>query len=399
MLEYFTLSILLLSEILFIKGGQGGVSFFFVLALPLLLLWLFVSRRFLWSRLAATTYAFFGILSTYVIVGAFLYDRPTMLAQLVIYLISPLLFIQVGAYGKERLWGGCLYLALVVSVGLAIAQFSYSTFGMVGPAGLFQRIAESIYANQSDLGLENIYGRATGFFTNPNTLGLFGGVSFWIAVLLRDSLSRLRFAVLCLLAILCILFSMSRGSLVGFLASFLAYSLIEIMSGRLVLRGRFFVALGLVAITVGVVLFSGVLSVGQFDRFDELFALAQGGGVKSSENLGGRVQAWQSIVGRLNDYPFGTILPPQLVIDESPDNQFIYFLAQGGYVLFLFVVIYYAVALFFTRPTRSRSRSVLFSATIFAIINSLTMVVMNSFVFSLFWLLLGAAIARLRWRH
>ena len=121
------------------------------------------------------------------------------------------------------------------------------------------------------------------------------------------------------------------------------------------------------------------------ERFLEIGTVAEQGSVGSG-NLDSRVNAWSNLIYYIQNNPFGTIMPPQLVIDYSPDNQFIYFWLQGGYFL-LFVFIFLFIALI--RKSFEYKSIYLFSITFFLILSSFTFVTFNSFVIGLFWLFVG----------
>jgi O-antigen ligase len=109
-------------------------------------------------------------------------------------------------------------------------------------------------------------------------------------------------------------------------------------------------------------------------------------GAQGSGNLSGRLDAWVTLIDYVVLNPFGTIVPPQLVLDDSPDSQFIYFLTQGG--LLLLVPFFILLLSIFLIAIRSRSNYFI-AACIFLLISCLTFVSFNSFVMSLFWLIVG----------
>ena len=109
------------------------------------------------------------------------------------------------------------------------------------------------------------------------------------------------------------------------------------------------------------------------------------GDYSQSTNLEGRFDAWINIVKDLEKYPMGTLVPPQLVLTHSPDSQFIYFYAQGGFVLLISLIILF-FSLILTGYYKNKE---IIGCIIFVVFSSFTLVAFNTFIIALFWLMLG----------
>ena len=55
------------------------------------------------------------------------------------------------------------------------------------------------------------------------------------------------------------------------------------------------------------------------NRFSEIGSVFSGGSEKST-NLSGRMGAWDAISTYIDTHPWGTVLPPQTVLNESPEE-------------------------------------------------------------------------------
>ena len=83
------------------------------------------------------------------------------------------------------------------------------------------------------------------------------------------------------------------------------------------------------------------------------------------------------------------MLPPQLVIDQSPDNQFIYFFAQGGYLLLIATLMLYIHLIYQALVYGKTYHFVFLGSCIFLLVSSFTLVALNLFVVSIFWIMVG----------
>lgn len=386
-----SIALLLLSDLLYVRSGSSAVGLFFLLCAPIYFSWVIFSRRFVVNRLAVIAYLFFGLMAIYSVIGTLVYMRPTILAQLVSLVLAPLVFIQLGYFcdraSTARVLGGFVALAAFFSV----AQYFYSTHGIAGPFSVFAVISELIQESQKVFLADLIYSRPSGIFSNPNILGLFGGLSFWLIMYFRNEFSPWKYQIVLSLVVFCVFISMSRGSLLGLVFSVLLYFVFGLrnLGKHIVGRATFSGAVGwIIILSFMGWYFIGNMEAEQAGRFLEISSVLQGD-VKGAENLDGRLQAWDIIFDRLSDFPFGTIAPPQLIIEQSPDNQLVYYFAQGGYVMLIFVILFFLGLVGHAAPRRSREGLILFCTIVFVIINSMTMLVMNSFVFMLFWMMVG----------
>ena len=388
----FILSILLVlsifSEILFFNSNFGPVSYILAFSLPLFFLTLFLYKTFIISRFLFPVYVYILLLLIYSILGAIYFGQIGLLAQIHSFFIMPLIFIHLGFFIDKRVAINIVVFLVLICLFFALSQFFYYTYNTKGPFNIFIILSDFSLANQLAILPNATYGRATGIFVNPNTLGFFGGLTYWlISYIQKDKISWKAYIGI-FSSLLCVFLSFSRTSLIG-----LFFSITLVYALNFVMHSYKIKSLVKHTILVSVLIFSlyflaFYINDYQFQRFKEISSVASSG-VEQSANLSGRLNAWSTIFDYTKNNPLGTIVPPQLVIQESPDNQFIYFFAQGGYLLLIATLMIY-IYLIYQALRYGRSYHFAFlGGCIFVLISSVTLVALNIFVISLFWLMIG----------
>ena len=376
----------ILSDIFYFQFAGSSVSYFFILHLPVLLLLFFLYPKVLTNNIFVVWYLWFFVIIVFSVLGAFLYSNIGLLAQMYIYIFIPIIFFYFGYLVSFRFlfWINGFFIS--VCFFFSVGQFLFFNYGLDGPLGLFEFLTLLINKSQIGLGVEEIGARATGFFVNPNILGFFSGLSFFFFLITKKYLKEQSiFSIIFIfLSLLCVMLSISRTSMVGLFIGYcviLFYSFkqgnkIESLKGLL---GSFF------AVSLSVFLMFKFSSDYYLERTVEIGNVANQG-AEGSGNLSGRLNAWINLIDYVTLNPFGTIIPPQLAIEESPDSQFIYFLTQGGITLLIVFLILLLSILFIFKKTKSEYFLAVF---MFVLISCLTFVSFNSFVISLFWLMIG----------
>ena len=378
--------LLLFSEVFYIKTGFGPVSFFLLLIIPLALTFLFSVGKICFSRLAVVAYLFALVLSFYTFFGILVHGRPTLGIQFLSISLSIFLFINIGYFANRKLIAKLVVAVIAVTLLFAVSQFVFYTIQYGGPFSAFEKISYFVAQSQVDHGVEVLYGRSTGIFTSPNVLGFFGGICFWLIIFLKDEYSVFQYKFGLIASLACLIFSISRGSVAGFIIS---WFLFFILSAKKINFKKISYGFYLIIVLGGIFYIAyDVFSEDQKERFAELFDVFSGK-FEKSENAIGRIDAWVGIAHQMQEMPWGTLLPPQLVINYSPDNQFVYYFAQGGFFLLLIVIIFYLILIFVGMKNKNKDSKILSSIVLFSVVNSLSIVVMNSFVFMLFWMFLG----------
>lgn len=390
---FCSIILLLLSDILYSRSTFGFASWF-TLALPAVAFIYFpLSRRLPLNTRLLYSYGLILTLSVYAFLGAMLFSRPTLAAQSLVSLLGPVLLIRIGFSSNRNYLISALGAFIIATTIFALGQFLYGGFNLEGPFSLFRKFSEFMYEIQRDFLVDVIYLRPAGLFANPNTLGFFGGIGFWSLLGYGVRAHRPWGRLLLASAIACLLLSLSRGSLVAFGASISVYFLLNGFFGNPKGTKSIISGIGFVFFCASVIYLIAEFAPDKFERVAELSVFIEGD-LSGSTNLTDRFNAWGAILHISDRYPFGTILPPQLVIAQSPDNQFIYYLAQGGLLLMVAVTLLFCGILVANRHESTPDRSLFFCAGIFVAVNAMTMVVMNSFIFMLFWILVGCVCRR-----
>jgi hypothetical protein len=384
-----SVALILLADILYVQTGFGPVSIFLFLAAPLLFIFLTASGKICFGKIGIVVYAFAFILSLYTAIGIVAYNRPTLAIQFLSISISIFLFFNIGYFAPKNLLAKLILAINILTALFAASQFSLFTIQYSGPFSIFETISEIIIQSQIDYGVEILYGRSSGIFINPNILGLFAGLTFWLTVYLKEEYSKITYYFCLLLSLICLILSISRGSIIGFLTSSFLFGILSIKEeGKSSISKFSSVVMFFIAIYSLFQALSDNITESQTQRFAELFYVF-GGDFDKSDNAIGRIDAWSGIINLMQDMPMGTLVPPQILINHSPDNQFIYYLAQGGPILFAAVIFFYASLVFLAGHRRNKKTKIYLAIIIFSATNSISMPAMNSSVFMLFWVFMG----------
>lgn len=378
--------LLLFSEIFYVKTDFGLVSLFLFCLSPLALIFFLSIGKICLSRLALLAYLFALVLSCYTFFGILLHNRPTLGIQFLSIFLATIFFVNIGYFANKKSMAKMFLIIIVISVWFAISQFIFNVIQYAGPFSIFEKFSIYIAQSQTDHHVEVIYGRSSGIFTSPNILGLFAGLGFWLIIFLKDEFSSFQYKLGLTGSLACLFLSISRGSILGLFFSGFLFLMLSIgkISVKNFIYGLFFVVILCGAFYVAY----NFLSEDQKERFLELFSVFSWDFGKS-ENAIGRIDAWAGIAVQMQGMPWGTLLPPQIIINYSPDNQFIYYFAQGGVLLLLAVIIFWIALILLGVKKNNKDSRVFLSIILFSVINSATIVAMNSFVFMLFWLFLG----------
>lgn len=306
-----------------------------------------------------------------------------LLIQLSVYVFVPIIFYILGCKNEITIILNVIKLTVLCSFFISISYFLFLGYGVNGPFGIFSKLTNFSFFIQEGWNSRILYARSSGVFPDPNTLGLFSGISLIFICFYRNLISKKEFLVYFILILICLLLSMSRGAIIALIST-----LIIVEISRNIYKGiKFSSAILLMALILSFLALSTLdLEGTKFSRLSSIFEVAQGN--TSDGNLNSRTVAWDGVLSYVSDNVFGTILPPQLVLDLSPDNQFFYFLAQGGILLCALFVTYF-VYLIFLAFSRANSKSFILAIVVFIYINSTTMVVFNNFLTSLLWFVIG----------
>lgn len=386
--------ITILSEILYFNFGGANISIIFLLS-PIALVYIFYKNYyFLNNRFFILIYLYMCVVLVYTILGLLFFLNISILYQIYIYIILPIIFLAMIKVDKILLMYFLFFLMLLTTL-FSFSQFFYFSLGLNGPASVFSIITTYIQNNQLNfINSELIYGRSTGIFINPNELGFFSGLVFWLAFSIRENSKFLNFLIVVLLCIINIGLSFSRTAIVALMVSLLFIFILKFYNNKIKISYLYFVPFVFVFVFLFLSLFAGFVTESQLSRLLEINIFQSD--LNQSNNLIQRFEAWSHIVEFISINPLGTIIPPGLVIEHTADNQFIYAYAQGGIVLLIFVILLYFN---FIKISFISNRSYSYiGAFIFLLFYSFTMPVLNSFICSIFWLILANSLYDIKFR-
>ena len=311
----------------------------------------------------------------------------------------PLTMIAIGCAGtfraKEALGTVRLYFLFGVLSQMALAVVQ--TMGQFGTLpGALGAIYEWDFRFKTVFQPDNlILGRATGFYLNPNSLGIWALLAFWTSFFLLQRRQRL---LGCAASLATVLLCQSRGTLAAFLGSALLYALFWMLhrAGR---RDRWRATLlGIICVVPVVFLATpGLTDAGGLRRVPVVGgALARytsgakvlSQGAAADANFEGRTQYWRAAFDYLANHPFGSLGSPEMVVKVPSDNQFVAVLEQGSFYFLLALLLTFYGGLRLVNSPLAHER-LLAVACLALIINGISAVPFAYSASYLFWLLVG----------
>ena len=261
--------------------------------------------------------------------------------------IRALSFLVLGCWiarsgtATGRLAGRYVFAAVLAETVLATGQFLHGH-------GVSNHLLElqyqwDIYSQGSYSEKYIITGRSIGSFINPNELGYWSVIAFWVSLFaLRGWYSAAGLTA----ALLSLVLSQSRGSmfaLVGSGSVLLAYLA---LSGAVIPRRAREIA---TFCCLSGVLILTLAAAGFQDRFSDSPMLSRfsrglqvvSEGATADRNAEGRVMAWHQAMIFYSDHLAGTWGEPQYLLGHFMDNDYVRVLLQGSpfYLFALFLAI------------------------------------------------------------
>ena len=246
-----------------------------------------------------------------------------------------------------------------------------------------------------------ILGRATGFYLNPNSLGIWALLALWVSFFLLKGTERV---VACMGSFTTILLCQSRGTMAAFLGSGAIYGMIWMLmraSRQERRKATLFVTLILVPATAffslgladsGLRGLQGVPVVGRAVERYTSGAKVLSHGASADANFQGRTEFWLAAFDYLADHPFGSLGSPEMVIKIPPDNQFIAALEQGSFVFFGALLLVFAGGIRLICSPHEHAR-LLAVASLAMMINGVSAVPFAYPASFIYWMLVGIHLA------
>lgn len=296
-------------------------------------------------------------------------------------------FLVIGATLSTRdgrSWTPWLFGAILIQFAYALGQAIYQARGPGWE--LFAPFHDWDVLLQGQSGIV-VLGRSSGFYVNPNVLGMWAGVAAILAWTMLPA--RLRFAATSM-AIVTLLLSQSRGATVALACAVIAGVLVSLAQGRMSVSSgsKAAATFGVVALLAGATVVLIGIPGSAVERSGSLLAvLAQG--PQADPNLAGRLDYWSAVTALNSIYPWGTWGPPGLLLGTAVDSSWFQAFAQGSVpyagALGLSLVAALRVGLF-------RSHHALSMIAVFVAVAALTQTPFGYAPIVLFWVLLGAGL-------
>jgi hypothetical protein len=284
------------------------------------------------------------------VMGVFIRSEPVRTMYTAIHGFIDLSFFIFGAWAAfggapiRKLAERYAWTAIVVEFLFALIDYLNKT-GMY-PTAIGAFLLKWNVESEGALGeFTFITWRCVGTFINPNDLGFWSVVAFWMSALLFRGIFR---STGVLIALFTLILSQSRGSLLSLLGTscvWLAYLALSRDAQLKKARDTTYVAAICVVLTIGwlgaVVSQSDEVMISDKFSFIQRFGrgldvLTEGAG--ADENAEARVNAWRRAVDFYYEHPFGTWSSPRMKFHLYIDSDYVRALLQGS-ILYLFAML------------------------------------------------------------
>jgi len=374
---------------LFIFLGLGGVPG------PRLLH--FNARGLFWAPYVALTIAF-------PILGVVIQSEPPRTMYTSIHGVIEVSFMLFGAWAAFSV-ASVRRLAQWYAWFAIILEFLVSLLDYLNKTGLYPT-AMGKFLLQWDIDSEGalsefttVTWRCVGTFVNPNDLGFWSVVAFWISALLFRGMFRFTGITA---ALFTLVLSESRGSLISLLATvtvWLAY--VALSRDARLRKARDATYLSAICFVLAVAWLgaaltqsAGVAVSDKFsvvDRFERgLDVLTEGAGADS--NASARVAAWHLAMAFYSDHPLGTWISPRLKFHLYIDNEYVKTLLQGSIPYLFALLMIILCSLWRIMRPRAVSRLIAMIA-VTAAVNGMSAYPFSYPAIGVFWILLGYDLA------
>lgn len=280
---------------------------------------------------------------------------------------------------------------------LAVAQAVYAVIqqlvvGRVLSGAPWDALLQWDATTQEAFSHSLVFGRSSGFYVNPNILGLWAGVIMLLGLAIIQGRSRY---ILFGATLTTLLMSQSRGSAVA-LAAGLGFMYILALRRGTQPSVRSLVPYGVLT-TVVVAGWALLASLGTpagslIGRFGQGIGVLGGG---SDPSVMGRLEFWGASLRLLLAHPFGTLGPPETLLGSAVDSEWVRALLQGGplYALALGLALIGGAAVF---SSDSHERRAVRACCVFLAVAGVSQLPMEYPPIYVFWAFLGGVLVQSR---
>lgn len=347
---------------------------------------------------------YLGLTTALPILGVFIASEAPRTMYTSIHGVIAISLMLFGAWGAftlpsvRKLAQYYVWFAIIFEFVIALVDYLNKT-GMY-PTALGKFLLQWNFESEGALSeFTIITWRSVGTFINPNDLGFWSVVAFWISALLLRGMFRFTGIIG---ALLTEVLSQSRGSLISLLATFGVWLVYVALSrdGRLT-KARDATYLSAIVLVLIIGWSGGLLSQSNgvsvsdkfnvVDRFERgLDVLTEGAGADS--NASARVNAWHLAMAYYSNHPLGTWVSPRLKFHLYIDNEYVRTLMQGSVpYLFALLLIIACSLRRITRPAAVPRLTAMIAVT--AAVNGMSAYPFEYSAMGLFWVLLGYDLA------
>ena len=275
---------------------------------------------------------------------------------------------------------------MAASAMLAYALFQQLLVAHVLPQGPWDTLVEWDRSTQRAYGLSVIVGRSTGFFSNPNILGVWAGLVLLAGAFILNGKTRYLVAGTALGSLV---LSESRGPVVA-----VAFALLVALAAavrrheapRVSTLVPYATVVGAVLVGWGILALWGTPAASLIERLTAGASLVTGG---TDPNFAGRVQFWTNGLALLRTHPFGTFGPPELLLGTAVDSEWVRTLLQGGPLLLVALAMALIGGAWFADGRRADGRA-LRAASLFMIVAGVAEIPLQYPPALVYWALVGA---------
>jgi hypothetical protein len=357
----------------------------------------FNTRGLFWAPYVALTFAL-------PILGVFIRGEPPRTMYTAIHGIIAISFMLFGAWAAfsvgsvRRLAHWYAWFAIILEFAIALMDYLNKT-GMY-PTAFGKFLLESNIASEGALGeFTTITWRSVGTFINPNDLGFWSVLAFWISALLLRGMFCFTGIIA---ALLTLVLSQSRGSMISLLATcavWLAY--VALSRDARLKKAQNATYLSTICFVLTVSWMGAALSqsdgVSVSDKFDVVNRFERGldvltEGVSEDSNASARVGAWHLALAFYSEHPLGTWISPRLKFHLYIDNEYVKTLMQGSIpYLFALLMIITCSLWRIMRPGPVPRLTAMIAVT--AAVNGMSAYPFSYSAIGVFWILLGYDLA------
>lgn len=364
-------------------------------------------RKALWTPTFAKYWMpFLGLTFILPVFGVMFMNYPFRTIYASWNAIIPFTFLIIGcaggmySQGAEKTLKRYLLFAVFAQMGLAAIQ-------AMGQFEYLPGFLRTIYDWDFQFKVLNlpdnvILGRSTGFYLNPNSLGIWALLAFWTSFLLLDGKQKVIGAAG---SFITILLCQSRGTMAAFLGSSTVYGLVWMLmraNREERLRGTLVLVVGLMPLLFFTIpgvadsLLSPLQNVPVVGRAIKSYtsgAKVVTEGAAADANFKGRTEYWVTAGEYLAEHPFGSLGSPELMIGVPPDNQYVAVAEQGSFYYFIALMLVFIRGVMLMNSPQVHAR--LLAVTSLALmINGISAVPFAYPAAFMYWLLVGVYLAR-----